>query len=447
MHPFNAREKALLHSMSTLDSKDAVSMQKLLEGIFFTEKEGRALIIQTVDHYVVFFLNITKFEDENVKKQETIRFLEVVALLQDLKKERYITLLPSGRNRKEESMYFVQDAFMHPEPGTGRIILNKEGDYTHSPESIFDKDNHIIYKGIFFDRETYDFLTNNLESTVLISDRFEDLVKENNTADNNKTKTHHKWGTWVFRVCTVILFAIALYFFWGQMKQHQSGLNDLVPSKKVSTPKKRFYGIDISRYNGRIVDKINVSGTLAFVICKATEGEHFRDPNFNYNWKSIKGKKLIRGAYHFFHTNTDPIKQAKNYISTVGKWEDTDIAPIVDIEAESLSKSEKVQTVKEIENNLLEFLNEIKERTNRVPMIYTGKAFANDYLLNKTFSKYPLWLAEYDNREQPILPSTWKDVGFKVWQKSDKYRLKSSVDDSVYDLDIFEGEQLLELYN
>ena len=48
------------------------------------------------------------------------------------------------------------------------------------------------------------------------------------------------------------------------------------------------YGMDISHFQGNIMDAINSTDSLKFVICKATEGTGFQDPMFRSNWSKIK---------------------------------------------------------------------------------------------------------------------------------------------------------------
>lgn len=70
-------------------------------------------------------------------------------------------------------------------------------------------------------------------------------------------------------------------------------------------------------------------------------------------------------------------------------------------------------------------------------MIYTNTGFADQYLMNNVFSKYPLWLAAYSNTKNPQLPFVWKKKGYKIWQKQDSY----FIDSHVYDFDVFYGKK------
>jgi len=204
-------------------------------------------------------------------------------------------------------------------------------------------------------------------------------------------------------------------------------------SKNVAKKSSLVYGIDISKYQGDEVDFINKkTDSLQFIICKATEGITYTDPNFAHNWTTISEKKFIRGAYHFYRCNDDPIAQAKNYLSAIANLKSTDFPPIIDFEEGGIDKS---QSVEQIQSTLLIFINEIETKLKRKPIIYTDVNTGNKYLNKTAFASYPLWIANYNNKKQPDLPTTWKNTKWILWQKSASYKIGTTVND----FDVFNG--------
>ena len=96
------------------------------------------------------------------------------------------------------------------------------------------------------------------------------------------------------------------------------------------------YGIDVSHYQGRFLGKVTKLPNIDFVISKATEGISYIDNDFHYNWESIQKLGLIRGAYHFYISSDNPIKQAEHYASVVGQLGENDLPPIIDVEELSI---------------------------------------------------------------------------------------------------------------
>lgn len=202
-----------------------------------------------------------------------------------------------------------------------------------------------------------------------------------------------------------------------------------------------LYGIDISRYQGKLEKEIDSLDSLRFVICKATEGAAGVDPDFLYNWKFIGKKHLVRGAYHFFHSDVPAARQGQHFLSMIGDLQPADLPPVIDIEAGSI----KTATVdkRALNRNLLDLLELVHRQTGRKPIIYSNLAFINEFLLSDSLAGYSLWLAEYSGQASPILPLLWKNRGYVFWQKTDHY----SIGTQKTDFDVFNGdEQALKNY-
>ena len=216
----------------------------------------------------------------------------------------------------------------------------------------------------------------------------------------------------------VIVLAIAVPF----LLMNSDGTGVEVPRGNYS------YGIDISHHNreGIVWDSLVVMTDrrglttrskedaisitpLSFVFIKATEGEKMVDKAFQGNWKDAgRQKYLSRGAYHFYRTNKDPLKQARNFCSTVGSLRYRDLPPVLDIETINGSC-----TRKELNDALSLWLRSVEEHFGRTPVIYTGESFAKTYIEDSLLRKYPLWIAHYG------VPSPKRD-DWRWWQFTDK---------------------------
>ena len=193
------------------------------------------------------------------------------------------------------------------------------------------------------------------------------------------------------------------------------------------------YGIDISHHQNNEIDSIIKSTDgLSFIICKATEGVTYTDPKFLKNWKTIKDHKFLRGAYHFYRCEDDPLTQATFFLEAISDIKNTDIPPIIDFEEGGNDQS---QSVEKIQSALRIFLNEIEKQLKCKPIIYTDLNTGNKYLNKSDFSDYPLWIANYNGKDSPNLPDTWKNKGWLIWQKSSSYKIDSLNND----FDVFNG--------
>ncbi|BCL37691.1 GH25 family lysozyme [Nostoc sp. MS1] len=169
-----------------------------------------------------------------------------------------------------------------------------------------------------------------------------------------------------------------------------------------------MFGIDVAGQDGKVdwTAVRNSGKTFAFV--KATEGVTVKDPAFAHNWQNMKAAGVIRGAYHFFHPHTsDPVKQAHEFLNTVGNLETGDLPPVLDIEInDGVDRKTVINAAKQW---LTEVENELKQQTGKIikPIIYTYPGFWEELGNPSDFAAYQLWIAHYTT-QSPKIPSPWQ---------------------------------------
>lgn len=172
-----------------------------------------------------------------------------------------------------------------------------------------------------------------------------------------------------------------------------------------------IHGIDISKFQGNVnwmavrqmqVDEIRIS----FAFIKATEGISRQDATFQRNWEKAKEARVIRGAYHFFYSTRDPIKQAINFRNVV-QLESGDLPPVLDIEVHNNQPPAVIRSTARI------WLEDMEKAYGVKPIIYTNIHFYETYL-GKEFDDYPLWVAHYYQKNKPRSARNWV-----FWQHSD----------------------------
>jgi len=446
----------MLQRLSTISPGTTVGTKEFLNAVFFRRDQGRALALNTHMQYAMFFINVKTAQDNSKKAEEVSKFLNLFSLLKYLADQGYLSF-HSIEGGYERSAYYFQDSFFKSIPeGDQPVILNASGDYLATPETIVTTNKQPLYRGIAFEYETYALIAKTAISSFVLSKSLTELARGTLILTSWQSRSLLSIGLLTLTLIVVIGFHTSFYFEARNMeskigelmeshrdiKNRLQQMNERVPNIGMqrestnidSSNQQVHYGIDVSKWNGNIKTDLNTD-SLSFVICKATEGIGYLDPDFSVNWNLLKRRGLIRGAYHFFHVSDDPIKQAEFFLEAVKQFDPAEIPPIVDIEQQSLL-SEGSSSPTKMQVALLLFLNHLERLTGKIPMIYTNGAFADQYLINDTFAKYPLWLAEYSNAQYPTVPLAWKDSGFKVWQKSANYSIQSKI----VDLDLYFGK-------
>lgn len=229
-----------------------------------------------------------------------------------------------------------------------------------------------------------------------------------------------------------ISYYYALYFNkFTHRKLHNSETETLRIQKILSNNLDKTYGFDISHYQNKEDikwDSLTIGNKtipLEFVVMRATMGNRNADKHFSDFWEQAKKQNLIRGAYHFYRADEDPVIQANNFLENV-KLESGDLPPILDIE-----KIPKRKTNKKLVEDLKVWCKIVEETYGEKPIIYTYYHYYKDFLKGE-FDDYPLWLANYND-----VPAPSPDADWDFWQFTEN-GIVHGINTKV-DLDIYNG--------
>jgi lysozyme len=229
-----------------------------------------------------------------------------------------------------------------------------------------------------------------------------------------------------------VSYYYALYFNkFSHKKLHNNEVETMRIQKILSNNLDKTYGFDISHYQNKEDinwDSLSIGNKtipLEFVVMRATMGNRNADKHFGEFWELAKKHDLIRGAYHFYRADEDPVIQANNFLENV-KLESGDLPPILDIE-----KIPKRKTNKKLIEDLKVWCKIVEEAYGEKPIIYTYYHYYKDFLKGE-FDDYPLWLANYNDVPTPSPDSNWD-----FWQFTEN-GIVHGINTKV-DLDIYNG--------
>ncbi|MGM9868385.1 MAG: GH25 family lysozyme [Sodaliphilus sp.] len=190
---------------------------------------------------------------------------------------------------------------------------------------------------------------------------------------------------------------------------------------QVASAEQLIYdGIDVSHYQGNIDwEKVASDKNIKFVYIKASEGATLSPKYYHLNIVEIRQAGIPVGAYHFFHPGVPVEKQFKNFTQQVKK-EEQDLVPLIDVE-----KPGKVEQ-KALADSVKKFADMLEKYYGCRPMIYTGSAFYNKYLIHR-FADYPLFIARY-SAAKPVLKDGAKWVLWQFTEKGKVDGIKDNVD-------------------
>lgn len=227
-----------------------------------------------------------------------------------------------------------------------------------------------------------------------------------------------------------IAYFYALYFDRFQHKVLRNSPDEDKRIEEIVTKySDKTFGMDISHYQELKDiqwDSLAIGHRtipISFVVMRASMGARSKDKNFPAFWQKAKKHKLIRGAYHYYRPDQDPVQQANNYLESI-RLEEGDLVPVLDIEREPAKIS-----MQQLNENLKIWLRIVESKYGKKPILYTYAHFYKDYMRGQ-FEDYPLWLANYNRVPQPSPTDDWV-----IWQFTEKgivYGINTKVDLNVY---------------
>lgn len=203
------------------------------------------------------------------------------------------------------------------------------------------------------------------------------------------------------------------------------------------------YGIDISRWNGRIdFGRVRQSGKR-FVIAKATEGRLYTDDAYARNRAGAMAAGLAFTAYHFAHPDTtrgDATLEADHFVAVAGLRHGM-LVPALDLESGQLLGTAALQTW------VKTWLRRVYVRLGVKPTIYTTPAFWQSYMGNTRWfadnGYHVVWVAHWDARTPATPAGNWSGRAWTFWQYSNCGNVPGV--SGCVDLDRFGGTDLSKL--
>jgi len=201
------------------------------------------------------------------------------------------------------------------------------------------------------------------------------------------------------------------------------------PSTRMALGIDIYAGVDVSGWNGNVpwgnVNKKQVE----FVWAKMSQGRDWYDKTRLHNLEGCRSNDIPIGGYHFPSPHlgarsTDPQKEVQCFIKALGKIEEGDMIPVLDLEAGKKKDPEFNRQW------ALEWLQEFENETGIRCAIYTARWFVRGYLGRnvKGLTDYPLWVADYTKpqnkggRNEPDDLCGWNE--WSAWQWTNKGRIQ-----------------------
>jgi lysozyme len=223
-----------------------------------------------------------------------------------------------------------------------------------------------------------------------------------------------------------------------------------------------LFGLDISHHDGKEFQVSTLrQQQVAFIYVKATQGTDFADPEFGSTWTRLAvlpdGQRIPRGAFHFLssfssQSGTAQADRFLAYVQLHGGFKPGDLPPAMDLEWDRLHTNQddrwttNHRTAAEIVSTSRDFLNRIKAKTGRTPLIYTNKSFLSDHGITsdaqiaELTDGFKVWIFDLSTSDRKLeLPDPKKNLRHSLWQFSWEGLLSDGHTGNL-DVDYFKGD-------
>jgi GH25 family lysozyme M1 (1,4-beta-N-acetylmuramidase) len=163
------------------------------------------------------------------------------------------------------------------------------------------------------------------------------------------------------------------------------------------------------------------------VIHKSTIGKSELDPGYFERKAEAKSRGYLWGSYHWGVAG-DPVQQADFYIDTVKPEADELIA----LDLEDVTAAEMMSA-----REALLFIERVRARTGRYPVLYTNHASAalisRDFR-QSAFTHTPLWYARFRGSVDNFPAGVWNT--YTLWQFSSEIKRQIVIPGTQADMDV-----------
>jgi hypothetical protein len=263
MRKYNNREKDFLKLLEEISNDDLEFFSFFLQNKYFTKNKNSALFVLPQQKTALLFIRKSFFDDIKLRKDELKKFIEVVSLVENLKADRYINLIPNPE-AQNKSMHIMHDSFNSPkqDSATSNIILNEEGMHLKilDVSKIYNSRKEIQFEGVKLEEHTYNLIMNNLMGLLFVSEELKDFVRNGFKSTEDLRYRNGQIATWFGLIMALIYGLIGIFNPFDNNKNFNSS-EELYQLKPILDNNKQIHH-DIHEIKKSIENKIKSDSLL-----------------------------------------------------------------------------------------------------------------------------------------------------------------------------------------
>lgn len=214
MRTFNKREKDILQMLYDISNDELELFSFHLQNKYFKDLTQSALFLFPKREEVILY--IPKMDFDNLKKRKSImmEFMEFLSLINFLKDERYINIIPNEDVGNSE-LHIMRKDFDNPktEPTTQNVILNDSGDYINPKQFhiILNSKSDIIFEGVRLQKSIFNQVMENCMGLLFVSEELKVFVENKYKSKEDLRYKRSQIATWVGISLALIIGVLGVF--------------------------------------------------------------------------------------------------------------------------------------------------------------------------------------------------------------------------------------------
>jgi hypothetical protein len=212
MRKFNIREKEFLKLLEKISKDDLEFFSFFLQNDYFQNGNNTALFVLPQQTEALLFIKKDFFDDLKLRKHEIKKFIEVISLVEYLKQNRLIDLIPNPQSQLP-SMHVMRKDFNSISQSTSNIILNQDGAHLKVPDmsKIYNAQNEIIFEAVTLGKYTYDLIIKDFMGLLFVSEELKYFVQKGFKSEDDLRYKYGQIATWFSIMMALIFGLIGIY--------------------------------------------------------------------------------------------------------------------------------------------------------------------------------------------------------------------------------------------
>ncbi len=213
MRKYNIREKEFLKLLEEISKEDLEFFSFFMQKKYFTKHKSSFLIIIPEKKKALFYIQKSIFDNLSLRKQEIKNFIEILSLIEYLKQNRLIDIIPNPQ-AQNTGIHFMNEDFDSPRQTSPslNIILNKKQSYLKMSDfKIYDINDKVLFEAVELEKYTYDIIMDNLMGLLFVSEELNDFVRRGFKSIDDIRYKYGQIATWVSISIALIFGILGIY--------------------------------------------------------------------------------------------------------------------------------------------------------------------------------------------------------------------------------------------